>query len=87
MLQRIIAAHRHGGRRYTIFVVSQIAFALCTAMLGILTLLMQVIPEPYYPEAYAVAIGLLKVGGVLAPYLVLESMYWAFKRKAARQSR
>ncbi len=85
MLQRLRAAHNHGGRRHVLFVLAQMAFAACTAALGVLTLLMQLISEPYYPEAYAAALWLLKVGGALAPYLVLESLFWRYKRWAGKR--
>ena len=85
MFRRLKTAHHYGGRRYTFYVLGQIVFATCTACLGILTLLMQLISEAYYPEAYDAALFLLKVGGALAPYLVLDSLFWWYKRREGKK--
>ncbi len=67
-----LAAYRHGGQRYAIFAAAKLTFLAAVALLGILTIL----GESYLPSTYEPAIATIKVAGCLAPYLILESLYW-----------
>lgn len=82
-----VAAYRSRGQRYAVFVAAKIAFLMLVFALAILTLGASMTGENEFPLLYRIAMFVLKVAGVLMPYLGLESLYWWYRLRREASAR
>lgn len=79
------AAYRARGKRFACFVAAKVTFLLTVASMAALTLIAPVGGEAIFAASYSAAMFVVKIAGVVMPYLAFESLYWWYRLRLERQ--
>lgn len=80
-----VAAYRARGQRFACFVAAKVAFLLSVASMAALTLIAPLGGEAVFAACYSTAMFVVKVAGVVMPFLAFESLYWWYRLRLERR--
>lgn len=79
------AAYKARGKRFACFVAAKVAFLLSVASMAVLTLIAPLGGEAVFAACYSTAMFVVKVAGVVMPFLAFESLYWWYRLRMERR--
>lgn len=80
-----VAAYRARGKRFACFVGAKVAFLLSVVSMAALTLIAPLGGEAVFLACYSAAMLVLKIAGVVMPFLAFESLYWWYRLRTERR--